>query len=292
MTVTADCLRTPAPNLRTAEFLAHASDQAYAPDPVAWAHREGLSQVSIFNRGNVQGYWARAENLALLVFRGTSNLGQWVRDARILPASHPWGSVHVGFRNGLGEVETHLREFSAAATSVGHVWIAGHSLGGALALLAAASLKDQGITSHVCTYGQPRVGLGEFARRFDHELPGRLIRFVNQNDIVPRLPPGLIYRHAGLVKRIVRPGVLESARGLTATADHPPELDDAELPAATEAEAEAFIRVFESQPETILEGGLQVEGRIGSLFKDHSIGEYIRLLTEIRNQVPPQAAGV
>ena len=49
-----------------------------------------------------------------------------------------------------------------------------------------------------------------FAERFSVEMPGRLWRFINQSDIVARVPPGPLYRHVGAIKRIVSPGVLSS----------------------------------------------------------------------------------
>src|SRR6202011_4561252 len=56
----------------------------------------------------------------------------------------------------------------------------GIASGGALAVLAAARLKSKGITSSLYTYGQPRVGFGDFADRFGVELPGRLVCFVHE----------------------------------------------------------------------------------------------------------------
>ena len=78
-------------------------------------------------------------------------------------------------------------------------------------MLAAARHKIKfGVAPLVHTYGQPAVGLNGFAERFSVEMPGRLWRFINQSDIVARVPPGPLYRHVGAIKRIVSPGVLES----------------------------------------------------------------------------------
>ncbi len=108
-------------------------------------------------------------------------------------------------------MEDSLTAFDAVARSVPHVWVAGHSLGGALAVIASARLKIKtGVSALTHTYGQPAVGLNDFAERYSVELPQRLWRFVNQSDIVTRVPPGPLYRHVGTVKRIVRPGVLEA----------------------------------------------------------------------------------
>jgi hypothetical protein len=255
-------------DLDLAVFLAEASDMAYKPSIIvkAWIIANGLgAHSSCFDRENIQGYWCSNGEVALLAFRGTSNPGQWIRDLRILPVSHPWGSVHAGFRSGIDIAELDLTAFEAVAKTAKHVWITGHSLGGALAVMAAARMKIHGIDTALYTYGQPRVGLGNFAQYFLSQLPENLIRFVNQSDIVPRVPPGLIYRHFGTVKHIV-PGALEGIDSM---------LDDEELPPLSEEE-------FAVLQESLNQPG--VESFEGSLpwISDHSITEYVRLLTDIR----------
>ena len=147
-------------------------------------------------------------------------------------------------------------------------------------MLAAARLKQQGIEVHIYTYGQPRVGLDGFADRFDAELPERLCRFINQSDIVPRLPPGLVYRHSGNVKRIVRPGQLEALADAAAT---PAELAETDLPPLTDAEYESLLERMEGDPAAATLDSAALEG-VTDLFGDHAIADYIRLLSEIRDQ--------
>lgn len=265
-------------DISSAVLLANAAELAYEGDAQIisnWSAYQSFGSCEAFNRGNIQGYWAVAEDVALLVFRGTSNIGQWILNARFVPVSHPWGKVHKGFLAGIAEVHEELTQFEATAARVPHVWVAGHSLGGALAVLAASRLKQKGIDSTTYTFGQPRVGLGEFADRFDAELPDRLWRFINQCDIVARLPPGLIYRHCGNVKRIVRPGHLES---LGATAP-PAELTNTDPEQISEEEFEELQRQLNDQPTA---ASSTLEGRL-SLFADHSMLEYIRLLEEIKD---------
>ncbi len=70
------------------------------------------------------------------------------------------------------------------------LWITGHSLGGALAVLATAKLRFEKAqpVSGLYTYGQPRVGDFEFCSRFDQGFGDYTFRFVNFQDIVPRVP--------------------------------------------------------------------------------------------------------
>ena len=75
------------------------------------------------------------------------------------------------------------------------IWIAGHSLGGALAVLAALdlTLNRKLPVQGVYTFGQPRVGDRTFARSVKKTLGDRMVRFVNNRDVVPQVPtPGMM----------------------------------------------------------------------------------------------------
>lgn len=257
-------------DLEVAVFLADAAAMAYKPGIAikAWAAVNGFGlQCTPFDHDNIQGFWCVADDVALISFRGTSNPGQWIRDLRLFPVEHPWGRVHAGFKGGIDIAEADLFAFEAAAAKANHLWVTGHSLGGALAVMAAARLRQHGLNPFTYTYGQPRVGLSGFSERFETELPGRLIRFINQSDIVPRVPPGLLFRHTGMVKHIV-PGALEGT-GNDMIDEEPPPLSEEEFAALQASLNEPAAEAFE-----------------GSLpwISDHSMSEYLRLLTEIRDQ--------
>lgn len=304
-------------DLDVAVFLAQASSVAYWPFEKVqnWVLNDvGFSSAKCFESGNVQGYWCANNDVALLAFRGTSNPGQWLRDARFFPAEHSWGRVHIGFRNGISEVEQALAEFDLVAQGVKHIWLTGHSLGGALAVLAASRLKIQtGLLPFLYTYGQPAVGLNDFAERFSIELPSRLWHFVNQSDIVTRVPVWP-YRHTGIVKRIVSPGVLEAAKrhikaasikGVTTESvdnfkrvtlgisvlESAKAIEDAGLdrPQLIELEPIPLTELEFSQLQLALGAAAELktqaiteEGAI-PFFSDHAIADYISLLKDIRD---------
>ena len=123
--------------------------------------------------------------------------------------------VHKGFWNAFSPVKEKVIEaiekqggFSAET----RLWITGNSLGAALADLCAASLEKEGRDVRaVYTYGAPLCGNEEFRRLYEDELAIKCQRYVNDNDIVPLLPPKRVfpeYRHVGVLNRIGADGLL------------------------------------------------------------------------------------
>ena len=107
----------------------------------------------------------------------------------------PMGEVHHGFYNAAQHAWHHdikpaLEDFR---TNQQPIWITGHSLGGALALMTAAMLQfeqSSDLNPHaVYTFGQPRIGNREFAGKCNQAFGNRAYRFVHNNDIVPHVPP-------------------------------------------------------------------------------------------------------
>ncbi|OSX70932.1 hypothetical protein BU14_0626s0001, partial [Porphyra umbilicalis] len=109
--------------------------------------------------------------------------------------------VHFGFLRGYASVrEPLLAELSALTGGLGGDWevyYTGHSLGGALATLAAADVRARHPASRavLVSFGQPKVGNGAFRAAVNALLPAAF-RVVNDVDIVARAPAGS-YRHVG-----------------------------------------------------------------------------------------------
>ena len=93
------------------------------------------------------------------------------------------------------------------------LWLTGHSLGAALAVLSgtAFSIWDQARirpVSGIYTFGQPRVGLYQFCGNYDHILSKKTFRFVNKEDLVPRVPfRGWDYADLGQMIHFTKSGV-------------------------------------------------------------------------------------
>ena len=136
-------------------------------------------------------------DVAELVIINQSDL--WI-DSLFLPAvCAAGGRVHAGFLKAFEEVGDTLDALWKAKSPGRKVWLAGHSLGGALATLAAAH-RGRDAVQGLYTYGCPRVG----DARFTSVLPqSSHYRFVHREDWVVRQPPEFLgYTHAGTVKQV------------------------------------------------------------------------------------------
>jgi triacylglycerol lipase len=128
------------------------------------------------------------------MFRGTtlSNYGaDVVTDARLgVERSKTGLSVHIGFHHAfcsmLPEIETFLR---AQQSATGTVHCIGHSLGGAVAALAADWLSAQGRSVKLYTFGAPKPGLDCFAEKLTKRVgTNNIFRVYHSTDVVPMVP--------------------------------------------------------------------------------------------------------
>ena len=184
-------------------WLIEASTLAYAEEDFA---REkflyaGLSEVAFFSGASTQCYVAHNDDFLMLVFRGTeirqrpgqSDFGNIIADLATdadfrLVDSGQGGKVHRGFKEALDEVweKAGLLDYLRSKDNGGRtIWFTGHSLGAALATLAA---PRYGNLRGLYTYGSPRVG----DRDFKKEFLIKTYRFKNHHDPVTRVPPPIL----------------------------------------------------------------------------------------------------
>ncbi|MDH3231215.1 MAG: lipase family protein [Alphaproteobacteria bacterium] len=174
-----------------AEFarLAYCEDQAVVDSSLK---RIGFSLIDAFDHHGTAGLVAEGPAFSVLCFRGSDDVRAWITNLDALPK--PWrggGTAHRGFAAALDavwlEVEAAIRQVATPLV------MTGHSLGGALATLAA-SLHP---VANLVTFGSPRVGDAAFSAAMEHR-PGEARRYVNGRDIVCRLPSARLgYRHVG-----------------------------------------------------------------------------------------------
>ena len=195
--------------LRRSLLFAELSMLSYLPDTAANPVFGGLgfSSIAYIERDGAQAYHLATETDAIVVCRGTEP-NEWndIRaDANALTdVAETVGRVHRGFKR---EVDDIWPEVSAALTGEERtVWFCGHSLGGAMATICAArsEFSDDTTTARaVYSFGSPRVG----TKRYIQHASVPHIRWVNNNDIVTRVPPRWFgYRHTGIEMYLDRNG--------------------------------------------------------------------------------------
>ena len=185
-----------------AALCAEMSRLAYAPfEREADAHRTvqaalgraGFAPAHLFSAEGTQGLLTTAadRSMSILAFRGTEVApGDWATDLKAWMTDWPEGGrVHEGFAAALAPVWGDLAPRLRAMP--GRRLYAGHSLGAALAVLAASRRAPDALY----VYGCPRVGDDQFVRT----LAGvESHRYTNCCDAVCEVPPeALGYRHLG-----------------------------------------------------------------------------------------------
>lgn len=163
----------------------------------------GFSLAAIFDGYNgTQGFLAAREKdkMAVLSFRGTeTNSLRDIKadlDARFyMDAEHVM--IHNGFYVAFSCVEQEIRG-SVLPFKDYALYVTGHSLGGALALIATRALNSDNLAA-CYTFGSPKVGNTEFA----DIIKPPIYRTVNALDPVPCLPDTyLINIFNFLIKRL------------------------------------------------------------------------------------------
>ncbi|QIN54213.1 class 3 lipase [Cedratvirus kamchatka] len=165
-------------------------------------------------------YLDEDKNEAYLVFRGTTNYAETVIDLEfhqtefiqktfpldfevISPVDEEITSeplVHCGFY----KVYSYLSQkvnLALHALSVDKIYLAGHSMGAALALLFAYALPSR-YQKHVYIFACPRVGNYEFVKKVEESVE-QLYNIQNETDVVPQLPApitlGYVYSSPGRI---------------------------------------------------------------------------------------------
>ena len=166
----------------------------------------GFSRVESFEivRGHdvdTQGFIASNDAHILAAFRGTESLPDWLGNFQTVKDPGPWRrtEVHEGFQDAFHAAALKIGE-TIGRTREGHrVWVTGHSLGGALAVLLAATMRESKLpVDGLYTFGAPRVGDNSFAVRLNRELERAAHwRVVNEGDLVPHVPIEGFFSHAG-----------------------------------------------------------------------------------------------
>lgn len=180
---------------------------------------EGYSLVEGFRAVAVDttewfGFIIKSEDSIVVAFRGTGSDPDWIADTEVHQTGFifPDARTHAGFTS----IYTSCREAILAnlqkLPDFSRLYVTGHSLGGALAVLHALDATvNTSFRPVMYNFGGPRVGNPGFVTRYN-SLVANSIRVVNAYDIIPLLPPRVIksslterawfYRHVRSKQRI------------------------------------------------------------------------------------------
>lgn len=213
MSIPRPVLRAASPgDAGSAAYLCEASALAYLPEAEgtrAFAEILGL-EARLFSVDNTQAWLGVDQDHVVVAFRGTESPTSLdgLKDVLLTDAmnllvvpegrlGHDLAAAGVGARFHKGFVDAITEIWPPLVTAVEGevtkrdrpVWLTGHSLGGALALLAAWLLKRRFIAvEEVSTFGAPMIGNAAAREAFNREFAGRVHRYVNGRDPVPKLP--------------------------------------------------------------------------------------------------------
>jgi hypothetical protein len=200
--------------LGTARALMWASQLGYETERLselrAVLDQWGFGDVTPFVKTSVKlgaaaqtsGVYGERDNAVILVFGGTDP-GIWetiATDANVRRTENT--DVHSGFQWAFNDVASYVDSAIQLAKSVNKpIFLAGHSLGGALAALAAKYAATDGLAPcAVYTYGMPRVGGDTFCSEYTSRVGDNTYRLVYGDDIVPRVPLSVLgFHHVGRV---------------------------------------------------------------------------------------------
>ncbi len=159
------------------------------------------------------------------------------------------------------------------------ITIAGHSLGGALAMLAGQLLLSHDLEGYrralsICTFGAPRTGNNGFAAWFEDV---EVVRYINSEDTVPTLPPptGKVFgpdmeeSNVEIVRAERQRGyrklnaVFASTKGEMAVRDH----DSHGLDLQSQAIFRSFMHIGEARSFTINKGSISYNHNMAETYR-------------------------
>jgi triacylglycerol lipase len=180
-------LNTAHSHLQTGHTLALVSRAAYFDEPDEHLPEVGklFPQRSTFKLGLNSCSVAWNEEHVVVSFRGKDDDKDWANALSYRQIDWHGGKVHAGFARTVDGMWRYLMAslFDADFTNKS-LWFSGHSMGGALSMLAAWKMDMEGISAHALyTFGSPKV-VNQMAA---DQMTIPHYRFVNNEDGVPHL---------------------------------------------------------------------------------------------------------
>lgn len=203
-------------------LFAELSSISYYHEPIVkpLVERLGFTSSTYYEHDGAQAYIFSGERDTVVACRGTEP-NEWndIRaDANATSAlAETVGKVHSGFKQEVDDLWPELED--ALISNTNTLWFTGHSLGGAMATISAGRCflsHIESIPAGLFTYGSPRVG----DKRYINYCKLHHIRWVNNNDIVTRVPPAWLgYRHSGTEMYLDARGRVRGLTGMSRLKD-------------------------------------------------------------------------
>lgn len=273
-------------NWPVAEIMAEASRVAYLPPCEAKEEfaELGFESVEIMSDGSMIGYVISVGDVAVVVFRGTDDPGDWLANVDRFIAKTPDGPAHRGFYTAYLPLSYQAAEL-VRATEAKTAWVTGHSLGGALAVLCAYELaRDKTIdVAGLMTFGQPMVARPPLTDRIEELLPSRYVHFANNRDIVPRVPPSfdhcgsLVYYDGDKIRRSKPPMLMAAAPGEATGYKEPSGFEIDPLSDSEFARLQQELESDQAEPDYAEDGTPLMKGN-SPLIRDHDMALYLERL--------------
>lgn len=236
-------------------LLAYSNEQQVCTAAGEW----GFAGTKCLVSGSNYFIVLRRPDMIVVAFRGTDDVRDFRTNFNILYKKSPLGFVHRGFMNAVNALWPELlRLLQEVRDSDQRLWFTGHSLGGALAVLASVKAHfENGLpVAGAYTFGQPPIGTTGFCSEFEKRCPYRLYRFISHTDAVADVPILTLIEHVGDVRYFDLSGKL------------------------WEGDPPWRVMMSDHWNAPRVDGGM-------ADFKAHSMAGYIKLLEACRRPEPP-----
>jgi hypothetical protein len=193
-------------NARAMMWMSQLAYEAYRPGPSATIQTVGdvwkftsvvpfaKKQIGFKATYDTCGVVGERDKAVVIAFAGTDP-GVWetiITDFTLRPG----GDTHAGFQAAADAVREEVAQAVARSRAAAKpLFITGHSLGAAIAAIAA--LDGDAQPAAVYGFGMPRPGNQSFHARYTAALGDRTFRFVHGLDIVARVPPSILLGTTG-----------------------------------------------------------------------------------------------
>lgn len=162
--------------------------------------RHGFDNVEVINSENTSALMATKEGKSYIVFKGTESVGDWVKvNMKFWQTAFEDTVAHTGFAGEINDFSPKIKDYieRMEEKTNGKIVFGGHSMGGAIATLAAMKFKPE----KLITFASPKVARGMAYKEYFEEIDVK--RYANDNDLVRHVPFDFgrwTYRHIGETK--------------------------------------------------------------------------------------------